>query len=101
MQISKFKIAILIFILIGVVTISCDDSDDALYKDPTMPIEDRINDLLPRMTLDDKIGQMGPGPLIKYPRTLLEYALSLGTSNTPDNHRLDIPGLKMSVPLPR
>ncbi len=28
------------------------------YRDPSLPIEDRIDDLLGRMTLDEKIGQM-------------------------------------------
>ena len=30
----------------------------AIYKDATRPIEERVNDLLSRMTLDEKIGQM-------------------------------------------
>lgn len=30
-----------------------------LYKDPKAPIEDRVNDLLSRMTLEEKIAQMG------------------------------------------
>lgn len=28
------------------------------YKDPSVPVEDRIQDLLGRMTLEEKIGQM-------------------------------------------
>ena len=28
------------------------------YEDPTLPVDDRVEDLLSRMTLDDKIGQM-------------------------------------------
>ena len=28
------------------------------YKDPNASIEDRVNDLLPRMTLDEKVAQM-------------------------------------------
>jgi beta-glucosidase len=28
------------------------------YQDPTLPVADRVSDLLARMTLDDKIGQM-------------------------------------------
>lgn len=31
---------------------------DALYKNPNAPIEDRVNDLLARMSLSEKIGQM-------------------------------------------
>jgi len=29
-----------------------------VYKDPTASVEARVNDLLSRMTLDEKIGQM-------------------------------------------
>lgn len=29
-----------------------------VYKKPNVPIEDRIKDLVPRMTLQEKIGQM-------------------------------------------
>src|SRR5262245_9333380 len=29
-----------------------------IYKDPTAPVSERVNDLLARMTLDEKIGQM-------------------------------------------
>jgi beta-glucosidase len=32
--------------------------DKAAYKDPTKPIEERVRDLLGRMTLEEKIGQM-------------------------------------------
>jgi beta-glucosidase len=31
---------------------------DALYKDPNAPVEDRVNDLLGRMSLEEKVGQM-------------------------------------------
>src|SRR5215472_13934918 len=30
------------------------------YKNPDLPIEDRVADLLPRMTLEEKIGQIAP-----------------------------------------
>lgn len=29
-----------------------------IYKDPNASIEDRVNDLLPRMTVDEKVAQM-------------------------------------------
>ncbi|MHB8627567.1 MAG: glycoside hydrolase family 3 protein [Aggregatilineales bacterium] len=32
--------------------------DTPIYKDPTRPVADRVTDLLSRMTLDEKIGQM-------------------------------------------
>jgi beta-glucosidase len=48
--------------------------DNMLYKDSTAPIEARVEDLLARMTLEEKIGQMtqiekgslGPGAVAKY-----------------------------------
>jgi len=33
-------------------------ADRLVYKDPQAPVADRVNDLLGRMTLDEKIGQM-------------------------------------------
>ena len=34
------------------------DGSIPLYKNPNADIEDRVNDLLPRMTLQEKIAQM-------------------------------------------
>ncbi|XP_059430405.1 uncharacterized protein LOC132164014 [Corylus avellana] len=31
---------------------------DCIYKDPNAPVEDRVKDLLSRMTLEEKVGQM-------------------------------------------
>ncbi|KAF3932214.1 Beta-glucosidase [Dactylellina cionopaga] len=53
---------------------------DALYKDASASIEDRVADLLPRMTLDEKIGQLMQGDMSNwlnintgaYNRTALE-----------------------------
>ncbi len=35
-----------------------EDGSTPLYKDPTASIEDRVNDLLPRMTLEEKVAQL-------------------------------------------
>ena len=32
--------------------------DGAAYQDPTAPVEERVDDLLARMTLPEKVGQM-------------------------------------------
>ena len=34
------------------------DGSTPIYKDPTADIEDRVNDLLPRMTVQEKVAQM-------------------------------------------
>ncbi|KAG6890480.1 hypothetical protein C0992_001148 [Termitomyces sp. T32_za158] len=39
------------------------DGSVPIYKDPNAPIEDRVNDLLPRMTLEEKVSQLIQGDL--------------------------------------
>lgn len=39
--------------------VSCNDADKApLYRNPDAPVEKRVDDLLSRMTLEEKVGQM-------------------------------------------
>ncbi|EED84431.1 hypothetical protein POSPLDRAFT_46915 [Postia placenta Mad-698-R] len=40
-----------------------NDGSLPIYKDPNAPIENRVNDLLPRMTLEEKIAQLIQGDL--------------------------------------
>ena len=50
-----------IFILLFSVTFllaSCGDNKTPLYKDPSQPVEKRVADLLSRMTIEEKVGQM-------------------------------------------
>ncbi|CAI9760913.1 unnamed protein product [Fraxinus pennsylvanica] len=48
--------------LIGILVLCCwtaiANAEDMIYKDPKMPINHRIKDLMNRMTLEEKIGQM-------------------------------------------
>ena len=37
---------------------SCGGSQKEVYKDPSAPVKDRVEDLLGRMTLEEKVGQM-------------------------------------------
>ncbi|MBN1698762.1 MAG: glycoside hydrolase family 3 C-terminal domain-containing protein [Spirochaetales bacterium] len=37
---------------------TADDPANALYRDASLPVEDRVSDLLSRMTLNEKCGQM-------------------------------------------
>ncbi len=55
-------------LLLAVVTVllsACQQEDKPAYKNPELPIEERVNDLLPRMTLEEKFWQlfMIPGDL--------------------------------------
>lgn len=34
------------------------DGSCPIYKNPNAPIEERVNDLLPRMTIEEKVAQM-------------------------------------------
>ncbi len=42
----------------GTILCSCSQSDKVLYRDASAPVEKRVEDLLSRMTLEEKIGQM-------------------------------------------
>lgn len=48
----------LFFVLITMVLTFSIDIHSQLYTDPSAIIEDRVNDLLSQMTLDEKVGQM-------------------------------------------
>ena len=48
---------LLVFIMLGYVT-ACDRNQSPIYKDPDASTEDRVKDLLRRMTLDEKIAQL-------------------------------------------
>ena len=97
MQRSGIRLSVCFILLWGCFWTACEiPEEDAPYKDPSLSIEERVNDLLPRMSLDDKVAQMGPGALITNADSALGYALSQTTADTPDNMRLDIPGLKMA-----
>lgn len=43
---------------IGACLCSCGGSQKEVYKDSTAPVKDRVEDLLKRMTLEEKVGQM-------------------------------------------
>ncbi|MEN9563703.1 MAG: hypothetical protein RIR73_1947, partial [Chloroflexota bacterium] len=57
-----------------VTPVATEDASPILYTDPSQPIEVRVEDLLKRMTLEEKIGQMTqvekgsirPGDITKY-----------------------------------
>lgn len=43
---------------IGACLCSCSGDRTEVYKDPSTPVKDRVENLLKRMTLEEKVGQM-------------------------------------------
>lgn len=54
---GKFSIPILCVLLLCFL-VSFSEAEYRKYKDPKVPLSRRIKDLLSRMTLEEKIGQM-------------------------------------------
>ena len=54
-----------LLILLAISFFSCNKEDKLKYKDPSLPVEERVSDLLSRMTLEEKFWQlfMIPGDL--------------------------------------
>ncbi|MDP3148923.1 MAG: glycoside hydrolase family 3 C-terminal domain-containing protein [Ignavibacteria bacterium] len=73
-SLKYFLISILLFTLMG-----SKDNDKPPYKNPKLPVDQRVEDLLKRMTLDEKIVLIGGNDLATFP-----------------NERLGIPELRMS-----
>ena len=48
----------LIIMAMATCLFSCGDNKKEVYKDPTAPVAERVEDLLGRMTLEEKVGQM-------------------------------------------
>lgn len=58
----SFFLSILILIcLISINFLGCKDKDDAIYLNPSYSVEKRVEDLISRMTLKEKAGQMVQG----------------------------------------
>src|SRR5258708_34714544 len=47
-----------LYCLMAIATVPSVGQQKPKYLDPGIPIEDRINDLLPRMTIDEKVSQI-------------------------------------------
>jgi beta-glucosidase len=67
-KIDIFVLSVACLILLGSISVAGQNKNKSTatadntpkYKNPTLPIEDRVADLLSRMTLEEKIGQIAP-----------------------------------------
>ncbi len=61
----KSKVLFLTAAVVMSIVFSCKNEDKLSYKNPDAAIEDRVEDLLSRMTIEEKFGQvfMVPGDL--------------------------------------
>jgi len=71
-----------ILVILGLIAMLSACKNTPIYTDPDALIEDRVEDLLSKMTLDDKIAQLSGDSATGF--------------DTPDNGRLYIPGFKMT-----
>jgi len=53
------KIAIFISLLLFSIVLQAQTQEEPAYKNPKLPIEQRVNDLVKRMTLKEKVSQLG------------------------------------------
>jgi len=59
----------ILFVIVFFVVCSCTDSTVLVYKDSWAPIDKRVDDLIGRMTLEEKVGQMNQFVSLGYIRT--------------------------------
>ena len=52
------RLALIIGTLLSVTTVCAKSDKTPLYKNSSFPVEQRVEDLLSRMSLEEKVGQM-------------------------------------------
>ena len=52
------RLALIIGTLLSVTTVCAKSDKTPLYKNPSFSVEHRVEDLLSRMSLEEKVGQM-------------------------------------------
>lgn len=65
-------------------------SDAQKYKDPGVPVEERINDLIARMTLEEKVAQMG---MIRLNEVQKKGSQGIGACESPFIRAEDVAGI--------
>lgn len=59
----RFSISLYLASFTAIVLAGPSDDSTPLYKDPSAPVEDRVADLLSRMTIEDKTAQLVQGDI--------------------------------------
>ncbi len=91
--------SISLLILCGIFSLNILNAENPVYLNKKYPVEKRVNDLLKRMTLEEKIGQIcqyiGPGHIRTTEKNLTIEQVRKRTSNTlyPGVHSSDIEAL--------
>ena len=79
------KYPVILTLISVFMTASCSNDDNPVYKDASAPVEKRVEDLLGRMTLEEKVGQMnqfvGLEHIRKNEASLSEEDLKNNTAN--------------------
>ncbi|UII74772.1 glycoside hydrolase family 3 C-terminal domain-containing protein [Flagellimonas sp. HMM57] len=84
---NRAKIIVVIMAVLSI-AVSCKNEDKLIYKDASAPIEDRVEDLLSRMTIEEKFGQVFMVPyqssegLEKYKDGVFGFQLNTSSSAT-------------------
>ena len=55
---KNLKLQFLLLLIAGSGSIFAQQSSGFPYKNPSLPIDTRVSDLLSRMTLEEKVGQL-------------------------------------------
>ena len=57
--IKRFLVLVWVVLCVFYLVSAQEPAEQAAYKNPQLPIEQRVNDLVSRMTLDEKVSQLG------------------------------------------
>lgn len=91
---TKTNILLLILLLGTLLFSSCNQEDAFIYKNPNAPIDDRVEDLLARMTLEEKFWQlfMIPGDLSegkeKYKHGIFGFQVATASSTGNESEQI-------------
>jgi beta-glucosidase len=100
MAVRLLKLLIFLLLLSSYGSSSSSSSSSSSYKDPHASVEDRVEDLLRRMSLEEKLGQM-----LQIDRTAANASVIrrffVGISHTHTSATFSEHGSVFALPLPR